>query len=238
MTDNPFGDFIRQRRRDLGLTHAELARRANFSVSLIEKIEAGTRPPTFDTIQVLFDRLDVPQMFRKHILGLSVPGIYGAGAPGQPSAADLTDLDSLHHPASFYVVPTFTVVAANAAFRHTFPGGGPGTSFVEWMFLNPDARTVVVDWQPEAQRLIQCLRMFAPAPAANRELRELIGRCQQSADWDGLWNNAFPITAPDTGRIQLRGIGNGRTRSMGIRLYSPEYPARPWWMCRLLASPA
>lgn len=165
MADNLFGDYIRQRREDAWLTRTELAKKANLSVSLIEKIELGTRPPTLHSLQILFDHLDVAPMFRRHILDLSLPGLFGPPptAPSAPDADDLADLAVLDHPASFYTLPALTIAAANAAHRRTFPGLVPGTSFLEWIFLEPIAREVIVEWRKEARRCIHTVRQLSPA---------------------------------------------------------------------------
>ncbi len=51
-------ESIGKRRRMLGLTQAELARKADVSQSMIAKIEAGTLSPSYDKAQAIFESLE------------------------------------------------------------------------------------------------------------------------------------------------------------------------------------
>lgn len=53
------GARIRQRRKELGLTQAELAG-AEFSKSLVSQIEKGRTAPSIETLERLAERLDRP----------------------------------------------------------------------------------------------------------------------------------------------------------------------------------
>ncbi|MEC3955793.1 helix-turn-helix domain-containing protein [Nocardia sp. CDC153] len=235
MADNLFGDYIRQRREDAWLTRTELAKKANLSVSLIEKIELGTRPPTLHSLQILFDHLDVAPMYRRHILAVSLPDLFGtdprrsASAPGPD---DLADLETLTGPASLYALPTFTILAANAAHRRTFPGLPPGISFVEWMFRHPAAREVMVEWRTAARNLVHSLRMLSPNPATDPGTAELVRKCQNAPEWDELWHSR-PPTGESLRHIAIRDMTTHHVQTMGVRIYAPEYPSRAWWLCRL-----
>ncbi|APA94847.1 helix-turn-helix domain-containing protein [Nocardia seriolae] len=234
MADNLFGDYIRQRREDAWLTRTELAKKANLSVSLIEKIELGTRPPTLHSLQILFDHLDVAPMFRRHILDLSLPGLFGPPptAPSAPDADDLADLAVLDHPASFYTLPALTIAAANAAHRRTFPGLVPGTSFLEWIFLEPIAREVIVEWRKEARRCIHTVRQLSPGLAKDQGLGTTIRACSEATEWEELWNSK-PRSDFDSDLL-VRDPIDRQVRSLRVRLYSPEYPQRAWWLRRLV----
>lgn len=234
MADNLFGDYLRQRRQDVGLTRADLAKQANLSPSLIEKIELGTRPTTLPTLETLFNQLEVPTLHRKHILTLALPGGVITDLPTHPpipSAEDLADLASLPHPASFYLMPTFTVIATNPAYERTFPGIVPGTNFLEWMLLNPTAPEVVVNWRTEAHRLIHTLRTFAPLKPPG--IGKVVRTCRSTPLWETLWNTLPPKeTHPE--HLDIRNPETGEPQRLALRIYSPELPTRPWWLCRLI----
>ncbi|GAB0103401.1 hypothetical protein JMUB6875_23740 [Nocardia sp. JMUB6875] len=233
MADNLFGDYIRQRREDAWLTRTELAKKANLSVSLIEKIELGTRPPTLHSLQILFDQLDVSPMHRRHILDLGLPGLFGPPpTAATPGTDDLADLAALTDPASFYTLPIFTIVAANAAHQRAFPGLGPGMSFVEWLFLEPLAREVLVEWRKEASRCLHSIRQLAPNIATDTPVSNLVRRCRTAVEWDELWNSKPLYNFDD--HILVHDLTDRKIRSLRIRIYSPEYPQRAWWLCRLI----
>ncbi|MFJ4656147.1 helix-turn-helix domain-containing protein [Nocardia sp. NPDC088792] len=236
MADNYFGEYIRQRRQDALLTRTELAHLANISVSLLEKIELGTRPTTLPTLQALLDQLGVPSMQRKYILDSSLAGVYGTSpnTSANPTAIDLADLESLPHPAGFYLLPTFTIAAANTAHRTTFPGLDSGTNLVEWMLLNPVARKILPEWDKEIHRLVHSIRMLTPHIDSDEQVAKALQPCRQAPEWDDLWHNTPPTRSADGTRILVRDIVAQQTRPMDVRIYSPEIPNRRWWLCRLI----
>ncbi|MFD7846770.1 helix-turn-helix domain-containing protein [Nocardia sp. NPDC059764] len=238
MADNLFGDYIRQRRQAAWLTRTDLAKQANLSVSLIEKIELGTRQPTLHALQILFDTLDVAPMYRRHILDLSLPGLLGPpppATPPKPGPDDLAALSAIETPASFYTLPTFTIIAANPAHQQLFPGLLPGVSFPEWLFLNPAARNVIVDWREEARRCLHSIRQLSPNAATEKRLSSILASCSQAPEWDDLW--------PDKDRrafnphLSVRSATTQQTHELRVHTYSPEYPHRTWWLCHLVPTP-
>jgi predicted ATPase/DNA-binding XRE family transcriptional regulator len=56
----PFGQWLKRRRKHLGLTQEELARRVNYSVAAIRKVEAGKLQPALKMAQDLAQHLDIP----------------------------------------------------------------------------------------------------------------------------------------------------------------------------------
>ncbi|WP_169813172.1 helix-turn-helix domain-containing protein [Nocardia jejuensis] len=237
MSGNQFGAYLRQRRRDAGLTREQLAHRTNISASLIEKIERGVRPATLPTLSTLMDGLDVPPSHRRHVLSRALPDVFAhpsPPAPPRPTPEDLADLNSLDHPASFYLMPTFEVVAVNPAYERAFPGVAAGTNFLEWMFLNPISRTVMVDWHRDAHRLVDSLRTFAPLTPHDPNVAAVIANCRTAPDWPVLWNKRpHPDTQFDE-HLTVRDPATSRVQHLTPRTYTPELPMRPWWLCRLI----
>lgn len=56
-----FGDWVRQRRKSLGLTQADLAKQVGCAVVTIKKIEQDERHPSLQMAHLLADRLAIPQ---------------------------------------------------------------------------------------------------------------------------------------------------------------------------------
>ncbi|MFF0631517.1 helix-turn-helix domain-containing protein [Nocardia sp. NPDC004151] len=238
MADNLFGDYIRQRRQAAWLTRTDLAKKANLSVSLIEKIELGTRQPTLHALQILFDTLDVAPMYRRHILDLSLPGLLGPRPPTttqEPKADDLAALSGIETPACFYTLPTLTIVAANSAHQQLFPGLVPGMSFPEWLFLHPAARDVIVDWRQEARRCLHGIRQLSPNAATDARVSAMVTTCGQAPEWDELWHTTS--TGKFDPHIVVRDRGSRQIRELRMHAYSPEYPHRTWWLCHLVPTP-
>lgn len=237
LSGNPFGEYLRQRREDAELTREQLADRANVSASLIEKIERGSRPATLGTLRVLFDELDVPALHRRHILARALPDVLGRRTPSMPphpTSSDLADLDSLEHPAGFFLVPTFTLVAVNRPYLRLFPGIQHSPSLIEWMFLDPQARTALPEWSSEAHRLVYGLRMLEPDAAHSDRTARIIGSCGTAPEWGPMWASEVPTEILFRQHVLVRDPAGDRIHRLNARLYNPEFPDRPWWLYRLI----
>ncbi|MFC4374102.1 helix-turn-helix domain-containing protein [Nocardia halotolerans] len=225
--------YLRERRMAAGLARAELAMRAQLAPLLVTQIEAGTLVPNPPMLQRLFDSLDVPLWYRKHILVFGLPAVETGAAPANPTAEDLADLASLTHPACYQRFPTMDILAANTEYQRMFPGSGAGVNLLEWMFLNPAAKKAYIDWTTEAQLLVHAFRMLAPFAPAQR-VNAITAACAVSADWDAVW--ASEIRSEDIARrqVRVRERSTGLERRMLLRVYDPAFPTRPWWLYRLV----
>ncbi|GEM30641.1 helix-turn-helix domain-containing protein [Nocardia neocaledoniensis] len=227
--------YLRERRMAAGLARSELAVRAQMAPLLIGQIESGALIPNQPMLQRLFDSLDVPLWYRKHILVLGLPAIDTGSPAPTPSADDLTDLASLTHPACFQRFPTMDILAANSDYQRMFPGLGAGVNMLEWMFLDPAAKKVFLDWTTEAQLLVHAFRMLSPL-APSQRVTEITESCGASPDWDPVWTSE--VHAQDVARrhLRVRERSTGIERRMLLRIYDPAFPTRPWWLYRLIPS--
>ncbi|WP_410871304.1 helix-turn-helix domain-containing protein [Nocardia sp. A7] len=225
--------YLRERRLAAGLARTELATRTQLAPLLISQIESGALVPNPPMLQRLFDSLDVPQWYRKHILVLGLPAVESGTTPTTPSAEDLADLASLTHPACLTRFPTMDMLAANSDYQRLFPGLGAGANMLEWMFLNPAAKKVYLDWTTEAQLLVHAFRMLAPL-APTQRITAITSACSASPDWDPVWTSE--VRPQDIARrhLRLRERSTGLERRMLLRIYDPAFPSRPWWLYRLI----
>lgn len=225
--------YLRERRLAAGLARGELATRTQLAPLLISQIESGALVPNPPMLQRLFDSLDVPQWYRKHILVRGLPAIESGTAPTTPSAEDLADLASLTHPACFARFPTMDMLAANSDYQRLFPGLGAGVNMLEWMFLNPVAKKVYLDWTTEAQLLVHAFRMLAPL-APTQRITAITAACSDSPDWDPVWTSEVRPQDIPRRHLRLRERSTGLERRMMLRVYDPAFPSRPWWLYRLI----
>lgn len=228
----PIARYLRERRESSGLTRAALSEAAGISPALIQKIEQGTRVPTLEALTALFDALDVPDVFRNHLVALSLSHRYDEPAPTQLNdlpAADLVLLHSLPHPASVQVYPTFDVLAVNAAWERFFPGLVPGTTLLEWMLLDPISRTVVIEWAKQIHLSVYGFRVMSPGVVPQQRIDELVAACSAAPEWEHLWT-----TEPqqphdiDSPVLTLRDPGTGAPTSMSMLNFEFAHPRREW----------
>jgi adenylate cyclase len=84
--DLPFGEWLRQRRRELDLTQQELAQRVGCTVSTIRKIEAGERRPSKELATLLVTHLDIaPEEYERFITFARAEPYPGRPPPPPPA---------------------------------------------------------------------------------------------------------------------------------------------------------
>ena len=89
--DNLLGTFLRQRRKAMGLTLAQVASKVNFSLSLVSKAELGQLPegPTLKLLERLAKTLGVDVMklvlLKEEDANAAKKSPAGTPAPNQPA---------------------------------------------------------------------------------------------------------------------------------------------------------
>src|SRR5688500_9353547 len=90
-----FGSWLKQRRRELGVTQDELSERIGCSVFTLRKLEAGVRRPSGQIAHLLADYLHVPNEEREAFIAFA--------RTGKPSSA-LASIGSSDEGAGQYAV--------------------------------------------------------------------------------------------------------------------------------------
>ncbi|MFD3702783.1 helix-turn-helix domain-containing protein [Nocardia sp. NPDC058658] len=221
--------YLRERRESSGLTRAALGERAGISPALIQKIEQGTRTPTLEALTALTAALDVPEIFRDHLISLSVAHRYDS-TPSMVRPADQVLIDAITHPASLQLHPVFEVLATNAAWRLLFPGLEAGVSMLEWMLLDPRAKTALVDWEQQVHLCVYSFRVMGPGLATQAQIAEIVETCSRAPEWSKLWTTEPSLThGPDGPVVHLRDPGTGATIPMTVHsLGASLVPRRDW----------
>ncbi len=102
MDEHPsFGRWLRQRRRALGFTQAELGRRIGYARETLRKIEAGARSPSQQMVEKLAQQLEIPAAEFSVFLAFARPA-------AQPPALPRSSLNEPTVPRS----PSWSVTAA------------------------------------------------------------------------------------------------------------------------------
>ncbi|MFE6919571.1 helix-turn-helix domain-containing protein [Nocardia sp. NPDC057663] len=233
--DNPYppiARYLRERRESAGLTRAALSAAAGISPALIQKIEQGTRTPTLEALTSLFDALEVPDLFRDHLVSLSLADRYDSPPPdiaGDVPAADLVLLNAMPYPASLQIYSTFDIVAANAAWERFFPGLVAGTTLLEWMLLDPRSRTAMLDWKTQVHLCVYGFRVMSPGVAPQRRIDELVAACSQAAEWTEFWTTEpHAPTHLDRPVQRFRHPDTGAPITMIMHALDYTIPRREW----------
>ncbi|WP_107658359.1 helix-turn-helix domain-containing protein [Nocardia suismassiliense] len=134
------------------LSQQDLADLTGLSVATIKAYESGARKVTHRTLATVAAVLELPDL---HSLEeILVQGIQLQHAvPGArivPEPRDKAWVHSMSFPAALLIPGLLWVLEANAAYERLHPGVQAGSSFLEWLVLDPRSKHVLSeDWWPE-----------------------------------------------------------------------------------------
>ncbi|NKX88518.1 helix-turn-helix domain-containing protein [Nocardia coubleae] len=224
--------YLRERREAAGLTRVALSARAGISPALIQKIEQGSRTPTLEALTALFDALDVPALFRDHLVSLSLADRYGSPAADIPSdipTADLVLLNSISYPASLQMYTTYDVVATNSAWNRYFPGLDTSTTLLEWMLLDPRSREVMLDWDKQVHLCVYGFRVMSPGVVPKERIDRLFAACAVAEEWERFWTTEPDVPSHLDRPVQrFRHPETGAAVAMTMQVHDSIVPRREW----------
>jgi hypothetical protein len=146
---------------------------------------------------------------RDHLLHLAGHAPAGAAEEHEPLTAEADAVPVLLQPNPAYIIGgIYDVLSHNQAAEELFPRliteADRPANFVRWVFLEPMARDVLVDWEPEARGLLGRLRTLAGRhsgdPRYTRLIKELSEASPEVRDW---WPQ-YEVQARHSGRKRLR----------------------------------
>jgi transcriptional regulator with XRE-family HTH domain len=203
-------------RRVPGLRREEVAVLAGVSVPYYTRIERGDMNGVSDNVlEALARALQLDEAERAHLFNLahalrptSAPRRRRAPRPRvRPSIQHL--LDGLTGAAAFVHNARLDNLAANqlgyALYSDMFgAAAGPGpVNSARYVFLDPGARELYVDWDRAASDVVAVLRSAAGRDPYDRDLSDLVGELStQSADFRTRWA-AHNVRFHDTGTKDL-----------------------------------
>ncbi|GAA4509737.1 helix-turn-helix domain-containing protein [Actinoallomurus oryzae] len=179
-------------RRTPGLRREEVARLAGVSEGYYVRLEQGRAPhPSASVLGALARTLRLSADEREHLFALA-----GEAGP-EPERAPLATgahrmLELLSPPTAAYVINGRSDVlawndTAAALFGHLVEGTRPPNN-VRYVFTDPGARDLFVDWPAIAADSVAHLRAAAGHRPDDAELAELIARLHEvSPDFRRLW---------------------------------------------------
>jgi len=180
-----FGRYMKQWRRQRGLSQLELAVRADVSQRYVSFIETGRSRPREDVVHKVAEALEVP--IRDRNILLEAAGL----APGYPelplsdeAAAPFRNaigkmLES-HEPYPAYVINRWwELIDANAAGRRFFPQTGDGPINLVDAFLGPGPiREMIENFPAVAWMFLRRMRKEVADSGPDERLRELLERAE------------------------------------------------------------
>jgi transcriptional regulator with XRE-family HTH domain len=184
-------------RRVPGLRREEVAILAGVSVDYYIKFEQGKATNVSEQVLESIERvLHLDELERRHLRSLirpkrSAPAALADSRP-KARAAVLNMIDTLSVPAVVHG-PILEVLGMNALAQAVFDDFGAmpveERNLARWMFLNPKARDVYIEWELHAAQMAAILRAAANGPRC-RSLEALVGELTiESPEFAHLWSN-------------------------------------------------
>jgi transcriptional regulator with XRE-family HTH domain len=193
------------RRRTAGLRREEVARLADVSVTYYTFLEQGrATQPSEQVLDALARALRLSPVERRHLYALARRPVVAAAPevidPGVRALVDRLD------PCPTYVKGRrFDILVSNRSARALFRdwGGQPANS-VQWMFTDPAARDVYVDWTTEAAGQLARFRAAAAQHRDDPDFLDLIEALHRDSTEIRAWWPRHEVAQAGAGRKRLR----------------------------------
>lgn len=240
-------------RRVPGLRREELAVLAGLSPDYYSRLEQG-RQANISTavLDALARALRLDDVERAHLGDLAAPARRSPTTVDVPQRADpglLRLMTALDHLPVLLLGHRGDVLAANHLLRAVLGRElPPGSSFVEFLFLDPLARQRIVNWQDFAQASVAALRRELGRRPYDRTLTALIDHLRSTdSDVAAWWDDhgvldyasvAKRILHPEAGelRFDIEIVSPPQDLEQRLVVYTAEPDSRTIEMLPLLAS--
>ncbi|MFI8977258.1 helix-turn-helix domain-containing protein [Nocardia asteroides] len=217
----PVGAIVRQYRRELGMTQADLSVQSGVSESAITKIESGNRVVTAELLARLAGPLELSDIQLARLTVLTerrLSELHRRGRTTPLSWPWLHRVTQLSAPAALFASGGVVVEVANPPFEALFPGVHAGRNFLEWLVLDPRAKTVLPEWKAEAHRAVRRARENMTSFIPDIEIATLTANLRDHPDFKRFW----------TSRVDL---AEGGPRKIAVR--TADADIKQWWVTEL-----
>ncbi|MFJ4654060.1 helix-turn-helix transcriptional regulator [Nocardia sp. NPDC088792] len=206
------------RRRTPGLRREELAVLAGVSTTWYTYLEQGRNVrPSGQVLAAIADALCLTDPERTHLHSLADPTpelTRPAPASRTPEPEHLAPavaaIPALLHPAPAYITGATTdLLAWNEAAAQLFPSlieQAPGATpnLARWIFLNPNAKDLLVDWPAVAQTVLARLRTNAAHHPEDPRFPTLAHQLRTASPEAAAWWPRYDIATNRSGAKQIR----------------------------------
>ncbi|MFI1676182.1 helix-turn-helix transcriptional regulator [Streptomyces sp. NPDC020607] len=206
-----------RRRRTPGLRREELALLAGMSATWYTYLEQGRDIRVSDQVLgAIADALRLAPHEHDHLFRLAGRAPTTVSSEPESLAAEVAAVPLLLQPHPAYIIDgTYDVLSHNPAAEELFPhlrtGADRPPNLARWVFLEPAAREVLVDWEPEAQGLLARLRTLTGAHPGDPRYTRLIEELHTGSPEVRAWWPRFDVEQRRGGHKRLRPPGRDVT---------------------------
>ncbi|MFJ8729009.1 helix-turn-helix transcriptional regulator [Streptomyces bauhiniae] len=203
------------RRRTPGLRREEIALLAGMSATWYTYLEQGRDVrASYQVFDALASALRLDRHERGHLFRLAGHAPAAEAEEPEPLAVEVAAVPLLLQPHPAYIIGgNYDVLSRNQAADELFPhltaAADRPANFARWVFLEPVARDVVVDWELEARGLLARLRTPAGRHPGDVRYTRLIDELKAGSPEVRAWWPQYEVQARHGGRKRLRRPGRG-----------------------------
>jgi transcriptional regulator with XRE-family HTH domain len=209
------------RRRTPGLRREELAALAGISTTWYTFLEQGRDvQPSHQVLTAIAAALRLDDPERTHLLALGSTEDFPVEEPEdlEPErlAPEVAQVVHLLDPNPAYVTgATYDLLAWNGAATTLCPGAfdGERPNLARWVFTDPAAREVLLDWSVVAQGVLARLRANAGTHPTSQRFRELEFELRSRSPEADTWWPRYDIATSQPGTKRVRSI-NGQEQHL------------------------
>ncbi|MFJ6390603.1 helix-turn-helix transcriptional regulator [Streptomyces sp. NPDC091972] len=219
------------RRRTPGLRREELALLAGMSATWYTYLEQGRDIRASEQVlNALAQALRLDAHERDHLFRLAG---HGPTTPGpdepEPLTPEAAAVPHLLQPNPAYVIAgNYDVLSHNQAtedlFERLVTDSGRPPNFVRWTFLEPAARAVLLDWEPEARGLLARLRTLSSRHPGDPCYTRLVEELHDGSPHVRSWWPRYDVQPRHSGRKRLCHPRNGPTEYAYTAFHLAEHP--------------
>lgn len=197
------------RRRTPGLRREELALLAGISATWYTYLEQGREIRASEQVlEALASVLRLDRHERAHLLQLAGHAPPTEPESPEPLTTEVASVPLLLNPHPAYIIDgNYDVLTHNQPAADLFPNLTAPTdhppNFLRWVFLEPLARDVLVDWEPEARGLLARLRVLSGRHPTDPRYTRLIEELHEHSPEARTWWPQYEVQARHSGHKRL-----------------------------------
>ncbi|GAB3352437.1 helix-turn-helix transcriptional regulator [Amycolatopsis echigonensis] len=222
------------RRRTPGLRREELALLAGISATWLTYLEQGRDVrPSDQVLDALARALRLTSAEQEHLRRLA-----NGGAPpedaAEEAAPEVAGVPALLGDNPAYVTGIcYDLLACNDAAAELFRNIEPGANVVRWMFTEPAAREVLVDWEQEARNILARLRAIAGRHPGHPRVTRLVAELTEASPEVREWWPHYEIQFSHAGHKRFRHPRLGVVTATHAAFHVAERPEQTLVVYRL-----
>ncbi|GAA1020238.1 MULTISPECIES: helix-turn-helix transcriptional regulator [Amycolatopsis] len=225
---------ITGRRRTPGLRREELALLAGISATWLTYLEQGRDVrPSDQVLDALARALRLTSAEQEHLRRLADGGKTPEDAP-EEAAPEVEGVPAMLGDNPAYVTGIcYDLLAYNDAAAELFRNIEPGSNVVRWMFTEPAAREVLVDWEQEARNILARLRAIAGRHPDHPRVTRLVAELTEASPEVRAWWPHYEIQFSHAGHKRFRHPRLGVVTASHAAFHVAERPEQTLVVYRL-----